>query len=187
MIERLMRPINKVFNNYLLKKRCVICGKKLRINGRIYVLGDVEIGDNVSINSGYKYNPIGGQERTSFITHGGGSILIGNNVGISNSAIVSMEKIVIEDDVKIGGSCKVYDSDFHSLNYEQRMECPDMHIKTAPVIIKKGAFIGAHSIILKGVIIGEKSVIGAGSVVTKNVPDGELWAGNPAKYIRRIE
>ena len=58
---------------------------------------------------------------------------------------------------------------------------------TSPVIIKDGAFIGAHSIILKGVIIGEKSIVGAGSVVTKSIPDGEIWAGNPAKFIRKIE
>lgn len=58
---------------------------------------------------------------------------------------------------------------------------------TSPVVIKDGVFIGAHCIILKGVTIGEKSIIGAGSVVTKSIPDGEIWAGNPAKFIRRIE
>ena len=47
-------------------------------------------------------------------------------------------------------------------------------------------FIGANSIILKGVTIGERSIIGAGSVVTKNIPDDEIWAGNPAKFIRKI-
>lgn len=52
--------------------------------------------------------------------------------------------------------------------------------------IKDNAFIGAHSIILKGVTIGEKSIIGAGSVVARDVPDGEIWAGNPAKFIKNI-
>ena len=54
-------------------------------------------------------------------------------------------------------------------------------------MIKDHAFIGAHAIILKGVTIGEGSVIGAGSVVTKSVPDGEIWAGNPAVFIRKVE
>ena len=49
------------------------------------------------------------------------------------------------------------------------------------------AFIGAHSIVLKGVTIGKHSVIGAGSVVTKNIPDNEVWAGNPARFIRRLD
>ena len=50
--------------------------------------------------------------------------------------------------------------------------------------IGNNCFIGCHSIILPGVTIGNNSIIGAGSVVTKNVPDGEVWAGNPAKFIK---
>lgn len=57
---------------------------------------------------------------------------------------------------------------------------------SAPVIIEDNAFIGARSIILKGVTIGANSIIGAGSVVTKSIPANEIWAGNPAKFIRKI-
>ena len=57
---------------------------------------------------------------------------------------------------------------------------------TKPVLIKEGAFVGAQTIVLKGVIIGKESIVGAGSVVTKSIPDGEIWGGNPAKFIRRI-
>ena len=56
----------------------------------------------------------------------------------------------------------------------------------APVVIKDNAFIGAKVIVLKGVTIGENSIIGAGSVVTRSVPDNEIWAGNPAKFIRKV-
>ena len=59
-------------------------------------------------------------------------------------------------------------------------------MRTAPILIKEGAFIGAHAIILKGVTIGRHSVIGAGAVVTKNVPDNEVWAGNPAKFVKKL-
>ena len=58
--------------------------------------------------------------------------------------------------------------------------------KMANVTIEHDAFIGAGSIILKGVTIGACSVIGAGSVVTKNIPPNEIWAGNPAKFIRKL-
>jgi acetyltransferase-like isoleucine patch superfamily enzyme len=85
----------------------------------------------------------------------------------------------------VGGGTKIYDTDFHWLEFEKRISEPGG--KTAPVIIKDGAFIGAHCIILKGVSIGEKSIVGAGSVVTKSIPDGEIWAGNPAKFIKRVE
>ncbi len=50
--------------------------------------------------------------------------------------------------------------------------------------VGKNCFVGINSIILPNVIIGNNCVIGAGSVVTKNVPDGEVWAGNPARFIK---
>lgn len=50
-------------------------------------------------------------------------------------------------------------------------------------IVADYARIGAGSVILPGVVIGQGALIGAGSVVTKNVPDGETWAGVPAKRI----
>ena len=54
-------------------------------------------------------------------------------------------------------------------------------------MIGKRVFVGGHSIILKGVTIGDDAVIGAGSVVAKNVPVGEIWAGNPARFIRKVK
>lgn len=52
--------------------------------------------------------------------------------------------------------------------------------------IKKGASIGAAAVILGGVTIGENAMIGAGSVVSKDIPDNELWFGNPAEFVRKI-
>lgn len=149
--------------------------------------GTIYIGADTIINSGRDWNIIGGDSRTVLRTVAKGSIQIGRNVGISNSALVSGgEGIIIEDDVLIGGGCKIYDTDFHSITYKQRMCFPDQNIHTAPVCLKKGCFIGAHSIILKGVTIGEYSVVGAGSVVTKDIEGGQIWAGNPAKFIKKI-
>lgn len=62
----------------------------------------------------------------------------------------------------------------------------DPGIKSKPILIKEGAFIGAHAIVLKGVTIGKYSVIGAGSVITKDIPDNEVWAGNPARFIKKL-
>lgn len=53
------------------------------------------------------------------------------------------------------------------------------------VHIKKRAHIGANTIICKPVTIGEDAIVGAGSIVTKNIPANEVWAGNPAKFIRK--
>lgn len=179
---------NQIWNWFILYYRKVDIGKNLKINGRIYVFSNkakrIIIGNNVRINSSLNSNPIGGNEKTIFVANNQGIIKIGNNVGISNSAIVSMESIIIEDNVYIGGNTKIYDTDFHWLNLKDRLEKPGGVCKA--VRICNGAFIGAHCIILKGVTIGEGAVIGAGSVVTKNVPANQIWAGNPAKYIRNL-
>lgn len=144
------------------------------------------IGDNVRINSCYWANPIGGNVFTSLVVGPGAELIIKKGAGISNTAIVARKKIVIEEDVFIGGDCKIYDTDFHSIQYHNRVGV-DNDIKCNPVIIRKGAFIGTGSIILKGVTIGEKSVVGAGSVVSKDIPPLEVWAGNPARFIKRLE
>lgn len=184
------RVKNSILNRFRIKKYKVIIQGAMNLNGIVYFYcqkpGSIFIGSNFNVNSGRKYNPIGGDKSTLIITSGDGCIIIGNNVGISNSTIFAHDSITIEDNVRIGGSCKIYDSDFHAINFDQRMEKPDTHIAHDPVVIKMGAFIGAHCIILKGVTVGEKSVIGSGSVVTKNVPDGEIWAGNPAKFVRKV-
>ncbi len=62
----------------------------------------------------------------------------------------------------------------------------ETRIKSKKVILKESCFIGASSIILPGVTIGQKSIIGAGSVVRDNIPDNEIWAGNPAIKLRDL-
>jgi putative colanic acid biosynthesis acetyltransferase WcaF len=61
---------------------------------------------------------------------------------------------------------------------------PNMQLITKPITIKKNAFIGVRSMILPGMMIGENSIVGAQSVVTKNVYNNQIVAGNPAKFIR---
>lgn len=180
--------IPDIINKIVMKSRRITVGKNLLTYGRIFIrgTGKITIGDNVKITSCRETNPIGGDIKTILFAKENSVISIGSHTGISNGSIVALNKIQIGKYVFIGGNCKIYDHDFHSLNYEERISENDLGVKSAPVIIKDGAFIGAHSIILKGVTIGEKSIIGAGSVVTKSVPDGEIWAGNPAKFIRRI-
>ena len=53
------------------------------------------------------------------------------------------------------------------------------------VHICKGAYIGMGTMIVKPVTIGEGAIVGAGSIVTKDIPANEVWAGNPARFIRK--
>lgn len=178
-----------VYNKMLMKIRGISYGSDLTTYGTIFIRGKgtIKIGHNVMITSCRETNPIGGDVKTILFTKNQGEIVIGDRTGISNVSIVAMERVTIGSDVMIGANCKLYDHDFHSIKLEERLMYPDPGVKSAPIEIKDGAFIGAHSIVLKGVTIGEKSVIGAGSVVTKSIPDGEIWAGNPCKFIRKIE
>ena len=162
---------------------------KLTVNGflLVYNKGTISIGPNSRINSHFLKNIIGGDTKSSIIVRKNANLEIGKNFRMSNSAIYCAEKIVIGDNVMIGGSCKIWDTDFHPLNSDQRRENPNENFTTKPITIGDDVFIGGFSIILKGVSIGKASIIGAGSVVSKDVPAGEIWTGNPACFRRKIE
>ena len=149
--------------------------------------GRMSIGKNFRMNNGLRANPIGCPQKCTFFVHTDCKITIGDNVGISQTALISHCSITIGDNVKIGGGTSIYTTDFHSLDPIIRASDEDQkYRRCAPVVIRDNVFIGAKCIILKGVTIGENSIIGAGSVVTKNVPANQIWAGNPAKFIRNI-
>jgi len=189
------REIERIFNFLLnhivfLKNDVKIKHLKIRpqINGRIAVQnkGGLKIGSNLLVNSGKKFNPIGAGYITRLIVKKDAVLKIGDNVGISNSTFYCTERITIGSNVLFGGNCKIWDTDFHSLDSKIRNFGNDDQIKGGPITIGDNVFIGGESIILKNVSIGDNSIIGAGSVVTKNIPENEVWAGNPAKYLRTL-
>ena len=160
---------------------------KFRGKGICYVKnkGIILIGKNFRFNSGRFFNPIGGDTIIRLIVKKKGILQIGDNVGMSNCSIFCSSQITVENNVLIGGGVKIWDTDFHSLSYRIRGTNEDFGL-SRPIIIRKNAFIGAGSIILKGVEVGENSIVGAGSVVTKVIPANEIWAGNPCRKIRNL-
>lgn len=189
LLESLIRTIYRLYHLPLFIVFKVQYKTFPRIKGRMFLRnkGTMQLGSGVRINSLYAANAIGGQTFMSIKVRPGATLKIGNNVALSNSAIYCADHISLEDDVFIGGDCKIYDTDFHSVLYNERLAVPEEGKRTAPVCIKKGVLVGTGSIVLKGVTIGEKSVIGAGSVVSKNIPPNEIWGGNPIQFIRKIE
>jgi len=103
-------------------------------------------------------------------------VRMGNNVTVKNGVYL-WDGIRIEDNVQIGPNVT-----FTNDKYPRAKQAFELQRTT----IKKGASIGAASVILGGVTIGENALIGAGSVVTKDVPANELWVGNPARFVRVI-
>ncbi len=162
-------------------------GKGFKAHGRVKIMNmnSILIGDNVRLISGFG-NVVGGEMKLCLYCGQNGEIIIGSNTGISNSVLVSQDKIVIGKNVFIGGCTRIYDNDFHPHHSAERNLNKVQVIPTRPIEIGDNVFIGGHSIILKGTKIGEGSIIGAGSVVSGSIPSNQIWGGNPARFIRDL-
>jgi acetyltransferase-like isoleucine patch superfamily enzyme len=134
-----------------------------------------------------------------------GEVSIGNNVHIGGANIISRKKVSIGNDVTMAWDITIYDHDSHSIHWELRkndnhqcyidylnhngnnvIDKDWTHVNAKPIIIKDKVWIGFGVTILKGVTIGEGAVIGAKSVVTKDVPDWAVVAGNPARVVKQL-
>lgn len=147
----------------------------------------IEIGKQLSIVSGFCYNPISRNIRTAICAENNASIRIGDNVGISGACIWAHQSISIGDNVDIGADSVIVDSDCHSLDPSIRMSSEDLeHKVNKPIVIEDSVLVGARCLILKGVKIGARSVIGAGSVVVKDIPADCIAAGNPCTVIKMV-
>jgi acetyltransferase-like isoleucine patch superfamily enzyme len=147
--------------------------------------GEIKFGKGLFLVNNQSFSTLGVARKCKFLAYENAEIVVGNRVAMSNAVIVAVKKIEIGDNVLIGGGVTIVDSDFHSLDSgDWFTERDGINAKTRPVKIGNNVFIGMNSLIMKGVIVGDNSVIGAGSVVTTNVPSNQIWAGNPAKFIK---
>ena len=110
--------------------------------------------------------------------------LFGDNIGTGTYIAAPLNGaarggITIEDDVQIAGNVSLLTNNHDPYD---RMILP-----CKPILIKKGAWIGANVVVLRGISIGKHAIVGAGSVVTKDVPDYAVVAGNPAKVIKMLD
>ena len=126
------------------------------------VLPEAQIGENVNICS------------HCFIEN---DVKIGNNVTIKCGVQV-WDGIELEDNVMIGSNVTFTNDVFP--------RAKNKNWKLLRTKVCKGASVGAGSTLLPGITIGENALIGAGSVVTKDVPAGEIWVGNPAHFVRKV-
>ncbi len=130
---------------------------------------DLEVGDDFKVWSGPRVTLISGWGRMRF----GDRCFV--NVG---TTIISVEEIVVGDDVAFANDVYVLDSDSHGIEGRPH--------KQAAVRIGDGCWIGTRAIILPGVTLGRRVLVAAGSVVTRDVPDDCLVAGNPARVVRQL-
>jgi UDP-2-acetamido-3-amino-2,3-dideoxy-glucuronate N-acetyltransferase len=111
---------------------------------------------------------------------------IGKNVKVSSHTFIC-EGVEIEDNVFVGHNVSFINDKYpRSANADGSLQT-EADWNVVKTRVKKGASIGTSVTILCGVTIGENAIVGAGSVVTKDVPDNAVVAGNPARLLRKLE
>ncbi|PZP44635.1 MAG: acyltransferase [Pseudopedobacter saltans] len=202
MFIKLFKVLRKVKTILSLKLGTLVTKIYLRLNGAtinslistgipyIYVAryGKLKIGENAVLNNTYLTCESGFASKCRLKISNNAHLIIGNCVGMSGVCISCTKSIIIGNHVMLGIGTHIYDTDFHSLNMKDRLtpQTDLANTNSKPVIIGNNAFIGAHSIILKGVEIGENTIVAAGSVVTKSIPANVIAGGNPCVVIRNI-
>jgi len=144
-------------------------GKDVKLSQFINLYG-CEVGDNTKIGAFVEIQK---------------NARIGKNCKISSHSFVC-EGVAIEDDVFVGhGVTFINDAYPRATNSEGELQS-ERDWKVEPTLVKKGASIGSGATILSNLVVGENALVGAGSVVTHDVPDNAIVAGNPARLIRLI-
>ncbi len=111
----------------------------------------------------------------------GPSIILGDRVFVGTGVEFNIQgRLEIGDDTLIASGCCFIDHDHGRAEGEVHRHQPNT---IAPIMIGRDVWIGARCVVLKGVQIGDRAVLGAGSVLTQSLPEGEVWAGVPARKL----
>lgn len=143
-------------------------------------------GNEITFTSRTRINMAGIYKPCSIYVADGAELEVGDDCGFSGVSIYCADSIVIGDRMTCGVNVAIWDTDFHSLDAPERGAHSIAEARTRPIAIGSDVFIGANSLILKGVTIGDQAVVGAGSVVRGDIGPAEVWAGNPAVFVKRL-
>ncbi len=168
--------------------RGVGCVKGIKCYGLPVVIrmvdSRIKIGKNCSFRSDFSSNLVGINRKCIVTTlRKNAEVLIGDNSGFSGTVIAAAGSIKIGKNVLCGANTTITDYDWHGIDPDKRNKAAD----PKPVVIEDNVWLGLNSVVLKGVTIGKNSVIGANSVVTKDIPENVIAAGNPCRVIREIK
>lgn len=160
---------------FSLYNRELILGRGARIDPRAFVArgGAVVLGDGSIVRSG------------ALLLPSGGAISVGHGTTINQYVVINGG-----GGVKVGSECMIAAfTAIYSMNHvfsdkDKSIRSQGLSTKGG-VVIDDDVWIGAHCCVLDGVRIGRGSVVAAGSIVTKDVPEYSVVAGNPARILRK--
>jgi acetyltransferase-like isoleucine patch superfamily enzyme len=146
---------------------------------------DVKLGKNVKIYAFVNLYgcEIGDDSRVGTFVEIQKGARIGKRVKVSSHSFIC-EGVTIEDEVFIGHGVMFINDKYPRATTTDGQLQTDADWVCTPTLIKRRASLGSNATVLCGVTIGEGAIVGAGSVVTHNVPDGAVVAGNPAHILR---
>jgi UDP-2-acetamido-3-amino-2,3-dideoxy-glucuronate N-acetyltransferase len=147
----------------------VILGKNVVLNEFVNLYG-CRIGDDTKIG------PFVEVQKNAFI---------GKRCKISSHTFIC-EGVTIEDEVFVGHGVMFINDKYPGAVSESGDLQTEEDWQVIPTVVKKGASIGSNATLLCDITIGSGSIVGAGSVVTRDVPDRVIVAGNPAKIIKKL-
>jgi acetyltransferase-like isoleucine patch superfamily enzyme len=151
-------------------RRAASVGRRAMVLGSPVVdATDLEIGDDFKIWSGHRLTMVSGW----------GRLRIGDRCFLnSGTVLIAVQEIVVGDDVAMANEVLVVDSNSHGVEGRPHVQ--------APIHIGDGTWLGNRAMVMPGVTIGKRVLVAAGAVVTRDVPDDVLVAGNPARVVRAL-
>jgi acetyltransferase-like isoleucine patch superfamily enzyme len=176
-----IRAVCFLYREPLFRARCERAGNNLLVtllpdissNVRVYVGNNVSLHGHMGVMAGRLFDP---------------RLEIQDNVHIGHWVTFTINReVVIEEGVMIASGCFFADTDAHPIDPVARVSGkPPSPENVLPIRVKRNAWIGHASHILKGVTVGEAAIVAAGSVVVKDVPPYTIVAGNPARVVATV-